>query len=66
MFFGKVRFGISITVPKGRWTSLAFQSLQTEAQPQVTALHLGTGSGVDRFLITNGKPKPLTPGLTSP
>lgn len=66
MVFGKVRFGISITVPRGRWTSLACQSPQREAQPQVSALHPGTGSGVDCSLITNSKPKPPPPGITSP
>lgn len=40
--FGKVkRFGISIALPGGRWTSLAFWSLHTEAQPRVTSLLSG-------------------------
>lgn len=34
MVFGKVRrFGISIALPRGRWTSLAFWLLHIETQP---------------------------------
>lgn len=44
MVFGKViRFGISMTRPRGRWPSLAFVSLQGEAPPRVTALYPEVG-----------------------
>lgn len=67
--FGKVkRFGISIALPGGRWTSLAFWSLHMEAQPRVTSLLSGMGgSGVDRsFVVIDDDPKPPLLGLTSP
>lgn len=67
MVFGKVRrFGISIAIPRGRWTSLAFWSLHMEAQPQVTILHPGMGGVVwTILLVTNSELKPPPLGLAS-
>lgn len=68
MVFGKVRrFGISIALPRGGWTSLAFWSLHVEAQPWVTIPHPGVGGVVwTIFLVTYSEPKPPPFGLASP
>lgn len=67
MVFGKVRrFGISITLPRGRWRVWHFSHSTWRPNPGHNSAPRDGGSGVDHSLIINGELKPPPLGLISP